>query len=123
MNIIEDLDRKLDQLTKNPTNSCILNDIGVLLYRVNDWENAEKYFHRAYELDSKNGDILFNYALILYKQDKFREAIFIYEAYLKFYEYDKEVIQKLGDCYFMIGEYGLASKMYKLLQRDREGNH
>jgi len=119
---MEDLERKLDQLLKEPTNSNLFNEIGVLLYQVKDWGNAEMYFQRAYGLDKHNIDILYNYASLLYKQSQFQKAISIYKAYLEFNIEDNEVIQKMGDCYYQLGEYKLAAKMYEQAKECREEN-
>lgn len=114
---MEDLERKLDQLLKEPTNPHFFNEIGVLLCRVKDWENAEMYFQRAYQLNTLNSDILYNYASFLYQRAQFQKAIPIYQAYLELHIDDKKVLQKMGDCYYLLGEYELAGKMYEQLQK------
>ena len=75
MNIIEELERNIDQLLRKPDDAQILNDIGVLLYQLEDWKNAEMYFHRAWELDPVNKDILYNYGLLLYLQFRWQEVL------------------------------------------------
>lgn len=110
---IEALERKLDQLMKEPSNSQIFNDVGVLLYQVKDWKNAEMYFLKAYQLNPTSADILYNYAVTLHHLGHLKKAIPIYEAYLELSHKDKEVIQKMGNCYYQLGEYQLAAKMYE----------
>lgn len=113
MKTIEALERKLDQLMKEPSNSQIFNDVGVLLYQVKDWKNAEMYFLKAYQLNPTSADILYNYAVTLHHLGHLKKAIPIYEAYLELSHKDKEVIQKMGNCYYQLGEYQLAAKMYE----------
>ena len=112
MESFEDFDRKLDRLMKEPTNSQLFNELGVLLYQAKDWKNSEEYFQRAYELNSSNKDILYNYASLLYLNSKLYEAISIYKYYLEHDPNDKEVIEKARDIYYQLGEYELASKLY-----------
>jgi len=116
MNIIEELERNIDQLLRKPDDAQILNDIGVLLYQLEDWKNAEMYFHRAWELDPVNKDILYNYGLLLYLQFRWQEAINIFEHYLELHPNDMEVIEKMGDSYYQLGEYESAAKMYRQLR-------
>ncbi|WP_242975227.1 tetratricopeptide repeat protein [Anaerovirgula multivorans] len=115
--MIEGLERKLDQLMKEPNNPLLFNQIGVLLYQVKDWKYAEMYFKRAYQLSPVNKDILYNYASLLYQQAQFQKAIPLYEAYLELLKDDKEVMQKVRNCYYQLGEYESAGKMVEQLQK------
>lgn len=117
MRIIDDLERKLDQLMKEPSNPLLFNQIGVLLYQIKDWKNSEKYLHKAYQLDPRNYDILYNYASLLYLQCKYQETIPILQAYLEDNRSDEAAIKKMGDCYYLMGYYNSAGKLYKELQK------
>ncbi|MBS4025592.1 MAG: tetratricopeptide repeat protein [Clostridia bacterium] len=112
MHIIEDLERKLEQLLKEPGNPHLFNQIGVLLYEVEDWQSANVYFQRGYELSPQDQDILYNYAALLYQQAQWQQAIPIYQAYLEAQPEDKEVLQRVGDIYYLLGEYEEAGKKY-----------
>ncbi|AOY78154.1 tetratricopeptide repeat protein [Clostridium formicaceticum] len=122
MSFVEALERKLDQLMKEPDHPQTFNHIGVLLYQMKDLQAAAMYFQRAYQLNPLNEDVLYNYASLLYQQGEFQQAIPIYKAYLALNENDIEMIQKLGDCYYHLGEYESAGKMYEALQKYREEN-
>jgi tetratricopeptide (TPR) repeat protein len=122
MNSIEDLERKLDQLLNEPDNSQLLNGIGVCLYQVKDWKNAEMYLQRAYELDPHNQDILYNYALLLYLQSQWQRAISIYQACLELFPDDRGVMENMGNSYYQLGEYESAARMYEQLQTCRKEN-
>ncbi|NMB96948.1 MAG: tetratricopeptide repeat protein [Clostridiaceae bacterium] len=123
MNIIEDLERKLDQLVRMPDDPRILNDIGVLLYQLEDWKNAEMYLQRAWELDPTNKDILYNYGLLLHLQFKLQEAVRIFEVYLELYPDDRDVVEKMGDSYYQLGECEAAAKMFNQLRGIRKEGH
>lgn len=116
MSGFDDLKRKLDRLLKEPGNSELYNDIGVLLFQYKDFENAEKYLQKAYELDSLNEDILYNYASVLYYRLRLRKAVSVFKSYLELCPNDKEVIKKIGDSYYQLGKYAFAAKIYKLLK-------
>ncbi len=110
LNNIEQLERKLDKLQKEPQNPILFNDIGTLLYQMRDWKNAELYLQKAYELCVSNKDILYNYASLLYSQFKWQKAVSIFKQYLELNPEDKEVIKKLGDACYLLGEYETAAK-------------
>ncbi|SDI30957.1 tetratricopeptide repeat protein [Alteribacillus bidgolensis] len=115
---IDLLQRKLDQLIKESNNPVLYNEIGVLLYQLNDWNNAEMYLQKACQLDSSDEDVLYNYAEILYKQSQWEKSISMYNAYLEIQPHDIEVMQKAGNSYYLIGDYEKAQKMYEPLKRD-----
>lgn len=121
VDVIEDLERKLEQLWEKSDDTQLLNEIGVLLYQVKDWRNAEMYFQRAYELSPENRDILYNYASLLYLQPYYEKAVPIYKACLELCHDDGETMEKLGDSYYRMGEYALAARMYEQLQTVRKG--
>lgn len=122
MNDVEKLERKLDQLLLEPSSPQLLNQIGVLLYQMKDWQNAEVYFQRAYQLNERNEDILYNFASVLYRLGKWQEAITFYQTYLELCPNDENVIEKVGDCSYQLGDYQLARKMYNQLNKCKEEN-
>jgi Flp pilus assembly protein TadD len=110
------LNRKLDQLLQEPENSELLNDIGVLLFQLKDFENAEKYLKRSNDLSPCNPEILYNYALLLYHRYQLTNAVAAFNAYLRIDPNNTQVIEKLGDCYYRTGNFQLAAETYGLLQ-------
>jgi len=121
VNVLDDLKRKLDKILKDPNNPQLFNEVGVLLYRVNDLKYAERYLRRAYELNPSLADILYNYATLLYSQMKWKEAIPIYQDLFVIESNNKEVIEKVGDSYYQLGSYELASNTYEPLQKVQQG--
>lgn len=113
----EDLERKLDRLMTDPTNPQLFNEIGIILYQLKDEKSALMYFERAYELCPLDGDILYNYGVVLHVQYKWRKAISIYQDYLQLYPDDNKIIEKMGEAYYQLGDYDLAANMYGMLQK------
>lgn len=109
--MIDKLQRGLDKLLKDPENYQLYNEIGVVLYQMKDWDLAETYFRRAYRLNIGNIDVLYNYAVILHKQFKYDKAVSVYQEYLSLVEEDDNVRIKLGECFYLLGEYASAKKV------------
>ena len=118
MRRMEDLERKLDQLMKEPGDPALFNEIGVFLYQVKDWRNALRYLERACRLDGSDADILYNYALLLYLQRQWKKAAEICEAYLELQQDDEEMLKKAGDSYYQSGDYEAAARMYQRSQKE-----
>jgi tetratricopeptide (TPR) repeat protein len=121
VNICDILDRKLDQLLNEPENEELLNDIGVLLYQLKDFDNSEKYLQRSHSLSPENPEILYNYGYVLYRRYRIHMAITVFTGYLQLKPGDVEIIEKLGDCYYQTTQYALAAEMYKRLQQPLRG--
>lgn len=109
MKIIANIERKLDGLLREADNFRYLNEIGVLLYQMKDFDNAELYLQRAYELNPLDKEILCNYALLLRRRLQLKEAVEIYNACLKLDPHDDKIKEKLIDLYYQLGEYEIAA--------------
>lgn len=117
MNIIDDLERKSDKMRRSPDDAKNYNDIGVILYQLKDWDNAEKYLCRAYELDPAYPDTQYNYGMLLYHRLKWREAISVFQVYLSSNPDDRKVREKTGDAYYHLEKYEEAAKIYESLHQ------
>lgn len=117
MHVIDDLNRKLDRLMTEPENAGLYHGIGTILCRFKDWDNAEGYLRRAYELCPSNRDILYEYAAILYLRYKYREAASVCREGLAIDPRDPELLERLGDACYLQGEYGEAAETYSLLRK------
>lgn len=115
MSLIKELEKRLTSIEHEPINPLLLNQVGVILYRLEDYENADKYFKKAYELDPNYKDILYNYAFNMYKRAKWGKAIDLLESYLQVDSGHKKAIEKLADCYFQQEKYEQAIYYYTLL--------
>ncbi len=114
--MIEALERKLDQLIREPENGMLLNEIGIFLFQQREWELSELYLERAYRLASDNPEIVINYAELLGRLGSTERAIVLYQTYLVGAE-DEAVREKLGDCYYYLGQYEAAEKIYSRLHK------
>lgn len=110
MNCIEELEKNLDDLLIHPTNPYLYHEIGILLYQLGDLETSERYLQKAYELDPGDSDILYNYGSLLYSNLKLQKAKSVFEALMNLECNAIDVLEKLGDIYYQLGEYEMASK-------------
>ena len=107
--------RNVNKIIKDPSNPQLYNAVAVFLYKLDDFNNAKKYIERAYMLDGEDDNILYNYAMILYKSLNFRRAIdAIAEYNIKKREYT-ELLKILSDCYYNISQYDKATAINKRL--------
>jgi len=111
--MIDDLYRKLDRLMMEPDNAGLYNTIGTILCRLRDWGNAERYLGRAYEIRPADSDILYNYTVVLYLRQKYREAASVCRAGLRIDPHDPRFLEKLGDICYLRGKYEAAASAYK----------
>ncbi len=114
MCIIEALNRQLDKAVRDPANTNAINAIGVMLYQLGDLENAQRYLQRAYCLDSLNIDYIYNYSRVLYDNQKYQEVIEVLKPCFE-KRHDPEIIIRAADCYYMMGDYSAADKLYEKL--------
>jgi tetratricopeptide (TPR) repeat protein len=115
MNGRDMLKRKLERLLKEPENHELYNDIGAMLYELKDYENAQNYLKKAWELSPSDANILYNYAHALYALFEWRRAAEVFGAYLELRPKDRAAIEKTADAYYQLGEYGLAATCIGLL--------
>jgi Putative Zn-dependent protease, contains TPR repeats len=120
MNSIEHMDQLLDRLMKDPDNPLLLNEIGVLLYHMKDWNNAEQYFRRAFELSPADEDVLYNYGSFLYFTARWDEAASIFKEYLTLRPDDSEIAHKYGDSCYLAGSYQSAAAIFEKLPEKKE---
>jgi Flp pilus assembly protein TadD len=111
----DDFTRKLLKLPKDPTNQELLNDIGVMLYELNDYENARSYLARAREFSPANRDILYNYAHALYACLDWQQSAELFKDYDTIYGPEKSVIEKIADAAYQLGDYQTAAKYQGIL--------
>jgi tetratricopeptide (TPR) repeat protein len=120
MSRIDELNRKMGQLLKEPDNAKRYNAVGVLLYGVRDWDNAERFLGRAHALDPADIDILFNYAAVLYRRRDYQKAADLCREGLKIAPDDEALLEKLGDCCYMLGVYHEATRAYENIRMSDE---
>lgn len=73
----------LSVLFKDSTNVLVLNDLGMLYMRTNDYESAERYFQSALNYDPLYLESQYNIALLYEKRQQYEKAREAWIAYLK----------------------------------------
>jgi tetratricopeptide (TPR) repeat protein len=106
-------------LGKVPNNTNILNNLAYLLAENNqDLDKALEYAKRTYELMPDEPSYLDTYALVLYKNGKYSEAVQFGQAAIQLYESQRtpvpsEAYEHLGQAHEKLGEVSQASAAYK----------
>lgn len=116
MNRADELKRLLARLEKDPRNAELFAQIGKLLVAFQDLENAEKYFRKAYEYSPENTGYIQGYADVLSAEYKYRQCLPLYLSLAALSPGNRETAEKLGDCYYQLGEYEAAAQWYESLQ-------
>jgi tetratricopeptide (TPR) repeat protein len=83
MNEMEELERELDRLEKDPANPQLLFAVGKRLYQLGELNGAVDFFRRAQEVSPQNFDIILQHALIWYHQREYDRARSVVEACLQ----------------------------------------
>ncbi|EOB8034234.1 tetratricopeptide repeat protein [Staphylococcus aureus] len=94
--IEEALQALFGNIEENPTIIENYINAGIVLADANEIEKAERFFQKALTIDPKNGVVFFNLANVYYNQQRYQEAIKLYQQALQ-----TEIEQV--DCNYMIG--------------------
>ncbi len=70
--------------TNDRNSATVLNDLGVLKYRKDEWKGAEEYFEAAIQADPDIAEAYYNLALAQNKLGKKEEAVSTQNEFLKF---------------------------------------
>ncbi len=93
----------LELLKKNPNDTFTLNYISYKLALKNqELELALDLIKKALEIDPNNGYFLDTLGWIEYKRNNFNSAVYFLEKSVSILPRSAEVIDHLGDCYFML---------------------
>ena len=94
--IEEALQALFGNIEENPTIIENYINAGIVLADANEIEKAERFFQKALTIDPKNGVVFYNLANVYYNQQRYQEAIKLYQQALQ------TVIEQV-DCNYMIG--------------------
>lgn len=94
--IEEALQALFGNIEENPTIIENYINAGIVLADANEIEKAERFFQKALTIDPKNGVVFYNLANVYYNQQRYQEAIKLYQQALQ-----TEIEQV--DCNYMIG--------------------
>lgn len=103
----------LDVIKKNPKDANSYDMYASFLESKGINDKALENYKIAYQYDSDNGGIAFRYGNLLFKLERYREAIGFLKKAKEVFVDDIEVIKKLAECYSELGEYGNAIEEYK----------
>lgn len=113
------------KLAQQPNSAAIMANLGVIYQRSNDFDSAKLYFSNAIRTDQQYvraakllGDILRKEgnSLLLTNlplaQQRIKEALSMYELYIKFIPTDPDVYLATADLYMELSDLGAAAKNY-----------
>jgi tetratricopeptide (TPR) repeat protein len=106
-------------ITKMPNNTNVLNNLAYIFAENNqDLDKALEYIKRAKEIKPNDAGYMDTYALVLYKQGKFAEALEISQAAIQQYEMQQvpvtvDVYEHLGQIQERLGNVQQALAAYK----------
>ena len=93
----------LELLKKNPQDTFTLNYVSYKLALKNqELELALDLIKKALVLDPDNGYFLDTLGWVEYKRNNFKSAVYFLEKSVSILPRSAEVINHLGDCYFML---------------------
>lgn len=92
----EALKALFDNIEEDPTVTENYINAGIVLADAVEIEKSERFFQKAITIDPENGAIYYNLGNVYYNQDRFKEAIKLYQQATK---YNIELV----DCNYMIG--------------------
>ncbi len=106
-------------LSRNPQARSIHGNLGLALYRNDQFEEAEKHLLRALELDPGNRNVSQNLAEALRMQDRHEESLEWYRTVIGLDPGYSNAYAGMGDVLFKLGRYGeAASSMKRVLELD-----
>jgi Tfp pilus assembly protein PilF len=103
----------LDVIKKNPTDANSYDMYASFLESKGRNDKALENYKIAYQYDPDNGGIAFRYGNLLFKLERYREAIGLLKKAKEAFIDDIEVIKILAECYSELGEYDNAIEEYK----------
>ena len=106
----------------NPDNSVVLNNYSYYLSLRNEkLEKAEEMSRRSIELDPYNNNNLDTYAWVLYKLDKFADALeWIEKAYRNGGDSSGVVLEHYGDILFQLGKKDEAVEYWEKAKNQKD---
>lgn len=122
MNERDELNRALVALLKEPDSAARYHAVGILLYQLADFKNAECYLSRAYAINPSDAGIISDYASALYQRQDYQPAADVLCAGLKVNATDKKALNQLGGVYYLLGKYEQGAAVYRKLHKLSKGN-
>jgi tetratricopeptide (TPR) repeat protein len=99
----KDLDTCIETLIKSADNGYKKYIVGGLLFEI-DADKSFQLHKEAFQSNSADKNFVFEYAIELHRQGKYKEAAELYEKYLEVETDDYRIYVWLADCYINLGE-------------------
>ncbi len=109
-------------LDNNPTNSELLNDLGVGYYLIGNYADSIESLSKAVELKPKNITYRYNLANSYSELEEFSKAKYHYLIVLEESPEHIPSLNNLADCYEAIGEKKRALELFEYLTKIAPGN-
>ncbi len=83
MSFLQELEENLKRLENDPNNVAILQDIGVTLYRLEDFHTATKFFQKALEQEPENNILIQRIGDCYFQLGEYNQALVMYQSMIK----------------------------------------
>ncbi len=104
-------------LQVDPTNAAAAYELGKIALSVNDFQSAEVFGKKAYNLNASNQWYALLYVEALQRNKKFSEAISIYQKLIENFPNRQEYYYDYADCYLRMNKPLEAIKVYNNLEK------
>jgi tetratricopeptide (TPR) repeat protein len=96
-------------------------DLGIANFEISQYDSAEIYFKRAWELDRNNIRANRNLAILYFTEKKFELSINHYKKLLEFTPNDPDLFHDIGFVYNKMGNADSAKKYEALARQGNPG--
>lgn len=83
MSIMNQLEEYLTRLEKDPQNPALLYQIGLSLYRLEDFDTANQFFKKAKVLDPKNESVVQKIGDCFFQLKQYDQALEKYQSLIR----------------------------------------
>lgn len=102
------IEYSIKSLNKFKANPYVINNVGLAFLNRRNYEEAEKYFNKAIELQSQFYPSLANLAKLYFYQKKYDKALEVYKAIKQYFPEDVKVLQNISHTLLKKGEVDKA---------------
>src|SRR3989339_224094 len=102
-----------DVIIKYPNSEDARNNLGILLFNLKRYEEAEKEYKEAIKINPNNSESHYNLGVLLYSQKRYEEAEREYKESIKINPTHSEAHNNYGALLFGLCKYGEAENEFK----------
>ncbi len=104
-------------LEVDPNNTFALVNLGRIFRLINDYKRSDELLNQALDLEPENLFAQLNYGELKIEQNKFKEAISIFEKIYKKNINFQNIIMRLANTYSIIGEFKKAEEYFSIASK------